>query len=49
VEPLNIGKFSENTKKKQFKNMTIKLPNFEDSKTNVKENVLHVTGNFFDS
>ena len=44
-----MGKFSENTKKKQFKNMTIKLTNFEDSKTNVKENVLHVTGNFFDS
>ena len=35
-----------NNEKKQFNNMTIKLTNFEDSKINVKENVLHVTGNF---
>jgi len=46
VRPLNNVKFSENNEKKQFNNMTIKLTNFEDSKTNVKENVLLVTGNF---
>ena len=46
VKALNTGKFSENNEKKQFNNMIIKLTNFEDSKTNLKQNVLHVTGNF---